>query len=245
MTTSLFRFVALAFLFTTAALAQVARTDEAAKRWAQYESSFAAFAEADRAHPPAKGGILVVGSSIFRQWTNVAEQMAPLPVLNRAFGGSRTSDQLARFDQVVLPYAPKVILYYCGSNDLKMAQADSPDVIFERFRAFSQRVRAVLPETRVIYVSSTRSPDRVERWEQVDRYNALALAYCAATPHHTYIDINPALVDAEGRPRLALYKADKLHFHPESYDEFARIIKPVLNRVWADANTAAKTKAAR
>jgi len=245
MNTSLLRFFALALLFTTTALAQAVSTDEAAKRWAQFEPSFAAFAEADRANPPGKGGILVVGSSIFRQWTNVAEQMAPLPVLNRAFGGSRTGDQLARFDQVVVPYAPNVILYYCGSNDLKMAKADAPDVIFERFRAFSQRVRAVLPETRIIYVSSTRAPDRVERWEQVDRYNALALAYCAATPHHTYVDINPALVDAEGRPRLDLYKEDKLHFHLSSYDEFARIIKPVVERVWADANVTAKTKPAR
>jgi len=245
MKTTLLRLAGLTLLFTTTALAQTIGTDEAAKRWAQFESSFTAFAEADRANPPVKGGILVVGSSIVRQWTNVAEQMAPLPVLNRAFGGSRTSDQLARFDQVVLPYAPKVILYYCGSNDLKMAPADKPDMIFERFRAFSQRVRVGLPETRVIFVSSTRAPDRVGLWEQVDRYNALALAYCAATPHHTYIDINPALVDTEGRPRLELYKTDKLHFHPAAYDEFARIIKPVLNRVWLDANGAVRTKAAR
>jgi len=246
MKTSLLRFVAFALLSITPVLAQAASTDEAAKRWAQYEPSFVAFAEADRATPPVKGGILVLGSSIFRQWTNVAEQMAPLPVLNRAFGGSRTGDQLARFDQVVLPYAPKVILYYCGSNDLKMAQADAPEVIFGRFRAFSERVRATLPETRIIYVSSTRSPDRVERWEQVDRYNALVLAYCAATPHHTYIDINPALVDADGHPRLDLYKDDKLHFHPSSYDEFTRIIKPVLNRVWAEAEaTVPRTRASR
>lgn len=245
MNTSLLRLFALALLFTTTALAQAVSTDEAAKRWTQYEPSFAAFAEADRANPPVKDGILVVGSSIFRQWTNVAEQMAPLPVLNRAFGGSRTSDQLARFDQVVLPYAPKVILYYCGSNDLKMAKADAPDVIFDRFRAFSQRVRTALPGTRIIYVSSTRAPDRVERWEQVDRYNALVLAYCAATPHHTYVDINPALVDADGRPRLDLYKEDKLHFHLSSYDEFARIIKPVLHRVWAEAEAAVSKKAVR
>jgi lysophospholipase L1-like esterase len=63
-------------------------------------------------------------------------------------------------------------------------------------------------------------------------------AYCAATPHHTFIDVNPALVDADGHPRLDLYLADKLHFHPPAYVAFTTILKPVLERVWAEANGA-------
>lgn len=208
--------------------------DDAAKRWAQYEPSFKVFAQLDAANPPVKGGILFVGSSIFRQWTTVPEQMAPLPVLNRAFGGSRTGDQLARFDQIIPVYQPKVVVYYCGSNDLKAKPADAPDVIFSRFREFSERLRKVRPATRLIYVTATRSPDRVPIWDQVDHYNALARAYCAATPHRQFIDLNPALVDANGHPRLELYKDDKLHFHPPAYEAFTAIIKPVLEAVWRE-----------
>lgn len=210
--------------------------DEAAKRWQQYQPSFDAFAVQDRESPFAPGGIVFVGSSIFRQWTTVPEQMAPLPVLNRAFGGSRTGDQLARFDQVIAPYAPKVIVYYCGSNDLKAGTVvEDPAAIFARFRAFSERVQATLPQTRIIFVSSTRSPDRVARWEQVDHYNALARAYCAATPQRFFVDVNPALVDAAGHPQLELYKEDKLHFNPPAYVEFTRILRPVVEWVWAGA----------
>jgi lysophospholipase L1-like esterase len=220
--------------------------DDAEARWKRFEPEFVAFGEADRATPPVQGKILFVGSSIFRKWTSVTEQMEPLPVLNRAFGGSRTPDQLARFAQVVTPYAPKVIVYYCGSNDLKAgAVVENPSAIFSRFREFSERVRAAQPATRIIFVSSTRSPDRVERWEQVDHYNALARAYCSATPHHAFVDINPTLVDRNGHPRLDLYLADKLHFHPPAYLDFTRVIKPVLTRMWAEveAETAAKTAA--
>jgi lysophospholipase L1-like esterase len=224
----------LVLLLVAVALSRGWAADEAAKRWAQYEPSFKAFAEQDAANPPVKGGILFVGSSIFRQWTNVAEQMAPLPVLNRAFGGSRTGDQLARFDQVILPYAPKVIVYYCGSNDLKAKPADEPEVIFGRFREWSQRVQRAAPATRIVYASSTRAPDRVARWEQVDHFNALVRAYCAATPHHTFVDLNPALVDANGHPRLDLYRDDKLHFHPPAYEAFAAILKPVLEKIWRE-----------
>lgn len=213
----------------------VSAADEAAARWTLYEPAFKAFADADQATPPRKGGILFVGSSIFRQWTAVTEHMAPLPVLNRAFGGSRTGDQLARFDQLVPRYAPKIIVYYCGSNDLKAgASPEDPNAIFARFREFSQRAMAALPGVRLVYVSSTRSPDRVARWEHVDHYNALVRAYCLATPHHTFVDINPALVNADGHPRLELYRPDKLHFHPPAYVEFTAIIRPVVERLWAE-----------
>jgi lysophospholipase L1-like esterase len=216
--------------------APAAAADEMAQRLVRFEPEFKAFAEADRSRPPMKGGIVFVGSSIFRKWTTVAEQMAPLPVLNRAFGGSRTPDQLARFEQVITPYAPRVVVYYCGSNDLKAgAVTEDPAAIFARFREFSERVRAKFSGTRLIFVSSTRSPDRVERWTHVDHYNALVRAYCAATPHHTFVDVNPALVDADGRPRLEFYVKDKLHFEPPAYVAFTKIIKPVLEKVWREA----------
>jgi len=35
---------------------------------------------------------------------------APLPVLNRAFGGSQTSDQLDVMDAIVFPLKPKVLV---------------------------------------------------------------------------------------------------------------------------------------
>jgi lysophospholipase L1-like esterase len=204
-------------------------------RWALYEPSFKAFEEEDRKNPPSKGGVLFVGSSIFRQWTTVAEQMKPLPVLNRAFGGSRTPDQLARFDQLVPRYAPKVIVYYCGSNDLKAGTVpEPPAAIFARFREFAERAQRTLPEVRIVFVSSTRSPDRVPRWEQVDHYNALARAYCESNAGRTFVDLNPQLVDASGHPRLDLYKDDKLHFHPAAYERFTAVIKPVLERLWSE-----------
>ena len=217
--------------------AAAAADDDVANHGNLYDHSFQEFAAVDSALPPEKGGILFVGSSIFREWKTVGEQMAPLPVLNRAFGGSRAADQLARFDQLIPVYAPKIVVYYCGSNDLQpwsgVAPEDPPS-IFARFRAFAEKVQATQPGTRLVYVSATRSPDRVARWEQVDHYNALVRAYCTATPHHTFIDSNPAFVDTDGHPRLELYVADKLHFKPAAYVLFTALIKPVLTRLWAD-----------
>lgn len=202
-----------------------------------FESEIRAFAEDDRRHPRQPGGILFVGSSIFRQWTNVANAMAPMPALNRAFGGSKTGDQLARFESVVTPHAPSILVYYCGSNDLKAG--DDPEAIFQRFKAFSERVDREFPLSHLVYVSSTRSPDRVDKWGRVDRYNGLVRDYLANRPLRTFVDLNPALFDRAGKPRLELYQADQLHFLPHAYDEFTRVIKPVVARLWNERARAA------
>ena len=58
----------------------------------RFQAAIDKYLEGDKTNPPAKGTIEFIGSSIFARWKNVSEQMAPLPVYNRAFGGSRTAD---------------------------------------------------------------------------------------------------------------------------------------------------------
>jgi lysophospholipase L1-like esterase len=201
----------------------------------RFEKDIEAFLAADRTNPPPQKGILFIGSSIFRQWEKLPEQMAPLPVYNRAFGGSLTTDLLYYMDKVVLPYEPRIIVYYCGSNDINAGRG--ADEIFRGFRLFTERVHAKLPQTRIIYVSINRAPQKKDKWSVVDAANRLARDYCtdkAKKAELSYIDVNPALFDKRGQPRLELYQADKLHFKEPAYAEFAAIIKPVVARAWDD-----------
>src|SRR5690242_2129812 len=89
----------------------------------RFQADIERMLESDKTSPPPREGILFIGSSIFRLWTRLTEQMAPLPVFNRAFGGSVTQDILDRADQIVLPYKPKIIVYYCGSNDVNAGES--------------------------------------------------------------------------------------------------------------------------
>ena len=76
------------------------------------------FDKVDAEHPPPSQPVLFVGSSIFNQWTEVPAHMAPLPAINRAFGGSRTWEVLHYIEDAVLRYRPRLVVYYCGSNDV-------------------------------------------------------------------------------------------------------------------------------
>ena len=198
----------------------------------RFEPDIAKMLEAEKADPVAPGKILFIGSSIFRLWTTVREDLAPLPVRNRAFGGSRTSDVLERFDLLVKPLAPKVIVYYCGSNDV--GGGESATAIFARVQAFLGKLHAGAPDTRFVFVSIIRAPDKRARWAEVDRANRLVRELCSVEPHCRFVDVNPAVFGADGEPRMDFYKEDKLHYFPPAYVAFTKIVKPAIAAAWAE-----------
>jgi len=172
------------------------------------------------------GAVMFVGSSIFHRWTTLTTQMAPLPVLNRAIDGLQTADMLRMLDSDVVPSRPKVIVYYCGSNDVDAGEP--ADAIVGRIRQFVDRVAAALPETRVVFVSINRAPEKRRRWDVVDAVNHRIEAYASEARRLQYVDVNPVLFNRDGTPRTELYLSDQLHFRPAAYDEFTRVLKPVL-----------------
>ncbi|MBL8240624.1 MAG: hypothetical protein JNM66_24610 [Bryobacterales bacterium] len=196
----------------------------------RFAAAIESFLESDKHNPPPKGGILFIGSSIFRQWKTLEQQMAPLPVFNRAFGGSQTNDILHYMDQVVLPYAPKIIVYYCGSNDINAGL--EAEAIAQRYATFADRVHARLPETRIFFVAINRAPQKRAKWDVVDAANGIVERRSRTDRRLGYIDVNPALFDKAGQPRLELYQKDQLHFLEPAYAEFTAIIRPVIERAW-------------
>jgi len=58
--------------------------------------------------------------------------------------------------------------------------------------------------------------------------------YAASHPRVEYVDVNPVLFDANGKPRFDLYMGDELHLRPPAYEGFAKILKPVLTRAFGD-----------
>jgi len=234
--TALFTTVVAALIFLAPALAWAQAGDGAPPgQQMRFADQINAFLEQDRTAPPPKEAILFIGSSIFRQWANVKEHMAPLPVFNRAFGGSRTWEVLHYMDRVVLPYRPRIIVYYTGSNDVNAGEA--APAIAGRIKSFVSKAHAALPETLIYFVAINRSPDKRDRWNVVDAVNSDVKALSATTPHLRYIDLNPVLFDSHGEPRTELYLPDGLHFHPPAYDLFAAIIKPVLTEAWRQVGT--------
>lgn len=181
---------------------------------------------------PAPGGVLLVGSSIFKRWTNAVHDLAPLPVTNRAFGGSQTTHQLMFFDQVVPPCQPGLIVWYCGSNDIK--EGKTPEAVLQRLEEWLGKVAQKNSSTRVLLVSVIRAPQkrRDGQLEAVDAVNHGYEELSQKRPRLSYVDVNPALQSPTGEARAELYVEDGLHLNVEGYRQMTTVLKPAIQKSW-------------
>lgn len=197
-------------------------------RWAE---AMAKFDAADRENMPAPGGIVFTGSSTVRGW-KLAEAFPGLPVVNRGFGGSHSSDCVFWFDRVVLKYRPKVVVLLVGSNDVDSGRP--LEVVLGNHRRFAELLRATLPEARLVVVALKPSPSRPDKVAVTLEGNA-ELAKMARQMGFDFVDPTPGLLDASGMPDAGLYVGDRLHFNAQGFAVLNDALAPVLRRVWGEA----------
>jgi lysophospholipase L1-like esterase len=181
---------------------------------------------------PVPGGVLLVGSSTFKRWTNAVQDLSPLPITNRAFGGSQTSHQLMFFDQVVTPCHPQLIVWYCGSNDIKGKK--DPASVLKRTEEWLDKVKQLDPSTQVLLVSIHRCPQK-RKDGQLEGVNAVNRGYEELSQRREgvfYVDVNPALESVTGEAKAELYVEDGLHLKPSGYEKMATLVKPAIQSHW-------------
>ena len=222
--TTRFRILALpAIVALTATVAHHAHA-QTAEKW---DPAIAKFEAQDRVSPPPHQGVVFIGASSIVRW-NLPEYFPELgaAAINRGFGGSQSVDSVRYVDRIVVPYRPRIVVYYAGDNDV---EAEVPaSEIAHQFSLFEQKVHEALPETKVIFISIKPS---IRRWKWIDTIrtaNAIVKAYCLKTPHTQFMDIEQQMLGADGRPNPELLVPDGLHMTPAGYRIWTGALKPLL-----------------
>jgi len=195
-----------------------------------WESEIVKFEAQDAENPPAPGQVLFIGSSSFRFWGTLAEDMAPLPVLNRGFGGSNLSHATYYADRIIFPYRPAAIVLYAGDNDFSGFEPSAANDVFEDFKEFVSVVRAALPDTPIYYVSIKPSKLRWKSWPGMRDANDLISAYSDTNENVNFIDISDTILDESGALKDDVFIFDGLHLNQTGYARWTDKIKPVLMR---------------
>lgn len=198
----------------------------AADPFAKWEKEIAAFEEKDRENPPPKGGIVFVGSSSIRKWVTLAEDFPHHRVLNRGFGGSQIIDSVHFADRIVIPYEPRMIVFYAGGNDIHAHK--TPEQVFADFQAFVEKVRAKLPKTEIAFISIAGNPSRWAEVEQVKATNAMVENYIKGKDGMKFINVFPRMLGTDGLPRPEIFVADRLHMNAEGYKLWTEIVGQYL-----------------
>lgn len=197
-----------------------------------YEKDMERFAAADKSDPRT-GGIVCTGSSSMVGWRTISKDLAPLPAVNRGFGGSASPQLWWYADRAVLARRPRLVLVYIGDNDTVQASV-SPGNYMKYVRLFRDEVWAQDPATRIIFLSIKPSRSRWAIWPKTQDANRRLARMCSRDPRLTYVDIGPTLLNEKGEPQDDLFLPDKLHLKPESYARWTAVVRPVVEKVWAE-----------
>jgi lysophospholipase L1-like esterase len=194
----------------------------------RFEEAIQAFEAADQAMMPPAGAIVVTGSSSIRRWHPTLEQdLAPLTVIPRGFGGSTMQDVEHFLDRIVLPYQPRAVVIYEGDNDTGRFRVPPPTIAAELEQTIAA-IHAELPDTRVHVMSVKPSLARVAFWDKAQEANALYREVAAADDRVHYIDVATPFLQADGTVMDDIFIDDGLHLNEKGTRIWASTIKAAL-----------------
>lgn len=192
------------------------------------------FERQDQRDMPPPNQIVFFGSSTIRYWQSLADDMAPLPIVRRGFGGSRILDAVYYADRMVIAYRPAAVVVFSGTNDIAGKVVKPAAYVAEKFQEFCAVIHAALPDVPIYYLSITPTPGRWEHWPTVQEANRLIATYTTTDERLHFIDIAALFLDKDGQPRRELYRRDRIHLSAEGYAILAEAVKKVLMHDWAD-----------
>ena len=193
-----------------------------------WESAIRKFEAHDRLQSPPANAIVFTGSSSITFWSTLEQDMAPLPVINRGFGGSRLCDVVYYAPRIVVAYRPRAVVLFAGTNDLAGSKPKTAQEVLDGYRAFVDAVHTALPETPIYYISITPTPSRWKHWPIVQEANRLIRAHTATDPRLHFIDMTDAVLGADGKPDRSLFRIDRLHPNKRGYAVWTAKIKSIL-----------------
>ena len=203
-------------------------TEEASKNW---ESDILKFEQLDKSEKDPTNAIFFVGSSSIRLWSTIKEDVAPYPVIQRGFGGSKFSDLAVYTKRIVYPHQFRALVIF-EANDITGSAADkSPEEVAKLFHNIVKTVRKKYRDQPIFVIEITPTKSRWAVWPQVQKLNQILKQECS-TSHNTYfIETATAYLDKEGEPRNDLFIKDMLHQNREGYVIWGDLVRKKLDEV--------------
>ena len=184
------------------------------------------FKRLDKENFPEKGKILFTGSSSIRFWNSLEEDMKPLKVLNRGFGGAQISHVIHHFEDIVKPYNPKAIVFFCGTNDLTALK--TPDETVHDLKKFLSLVRNEFGNIKVYIIGIKPSVDRLYLEKEERIFNSSINLLASEDIYIEYINVWDSMLNPDGTRMPELYIEDGLHMNQKGYEIWTRLVRKSL-----------------
>jgi hypothetical protein len=185
-------------------------------------------ARLDKENFPEKGKILFTGSSSIRFWDSLEKDMEPLEVLNRGFGGAQISHVIYHFEEIIKPYEPKAIVFFCGTNDLTALK--TPKETINDFKKFLSLVRNEFRNIKVYVIGIKPSVDRLYLDKEERIFNSSIKLLASQDAYLEYIDVWDSMLAEDGSRMPELYIEDGLHMNKKGYEVWTKQVRKSLSK---------------
>jgi len=169
--------------------------------------------------------VLFLGSSSFRLWDTIQEDLAPVKVVKRAFGGARFGDLAIHTPELTAGLRfSKAVVFIANEITDKSEEDTDPETTSKYARLVIAQLRAERPEVPIHLVAVTPTPLRYKYWPRIQLTNSMLRKIAESTPGVYYIPTAYAFLDRDGNPRAELFKDDRLHLNPNGYRTWSKIL---------------------
>ena len=200
----------------------------------RFEKQIVAYEKQDVKNFPSTKGIVFTGSSSVRMWNHIKDDLHPLPVINRGFGGSTIPEVNYYASRIIYPYQPQIVAIYAGDNDV--AKGYRPKEILANYQTLVSNIHNHLPNTKIYFISIKPSPARWNLWPQMKKANQLIEQFSQQHDYLYYFDVSAPMINAQGTVKGDIFLDDNLHMNRAGYDLWTDVIKPELTRVFDGYN---------
>jgi lysophospholipase L1-like esterase len=200
-----------------------------------WEKQIRAFEKMENKRPAPKGSVVFAGSSTIRFWGSLTKHMAPLPTIQRGFGGAKVNDIIHYMDRLITPHDPAVVVLYVGSNDLLDFGGNQPKSVAQMRILYDTLLTSLhdrLPDARIIVLATFPSPLNARRAAQIEAVNEYVRETAEDKPWLDLINGNAALKTSNGNPDRSLFRLDRIHLNKKGYTRWAQILRPKLLEHW-------------
>ncbi|MFI5163240.1 MAG: GDSL-type esterase/lipase family protein [Sphingobacteriales bacterium] len=194
-----------------------------------FDNEIRDFKHQDSLSFPKPNGILFIGSSSIRKWTDLQQRFPDKNIIRRGVGGCELSNIVNFYTPYILfPYHPNKIFIYAGENDI--AYGHAADSVLVNFRKLYRMIRKKLPKAQIYYLSIKPSPSRVKYQADDLRSNEQVKSYIKNKRNCKYLDMNESIYKpGTSQPDSSLFNSDYLHLNSKGYDRWQKVLEPYID----------------
>jgi len=118
-----------------------------------FDNEILDFKHQDSLSFPKPNGILFIGSSSIRLWSDLEQRFPDKPIIKRGVGGCQLWQLVDYYTPYILfPYHPRKIFIYAGENDI--ADGKSATFVADEFTKLWTMIHQQLPQAEIYFMSN-------------------------------------------------------------------------------------------